>query len=156
MDQESLGIAAEAAAVGVDGRARFNRFVRQPGLIEAFLQDQLDGFVAWIAEVIRATAGRLQARCAELLGEAQHALYGAQLDENPIAKERVNKRVAGRPDALRFSQAPLGVVHLPGLCCWRHVIGHSDTRSWRSLADMRCRQFVLVVELHHGGGRLEP
>jgi hypothetical protein len=31
--------------------------------------------------VIRATAGRLQARRAELLGEAQHALYGAQLDE---------------------------------------------------------------------------
>ncbi len=39
----------------------------------------------------------------ELLGEAQHALDGAQLDENLIAEERVNKRVAGRPNTLRFS-----------------------------------------------------
>lgn len=81
MDQEGLGITAEAAAVGISGRARFNGFGRQPALVETFLQDQLDGFVAWRAEVIRATAGRLQARRAELLGEAQHALYGAQLDE---------------------------------------------------------------------------
>lgn len=88
--------------MGVGGRARFNGFGRQPGLIEAFLQDQLDGFVAWRAEVIRATAGRLQARRAKLLGEAQHALYGAQLDENLIAEERANKRIAGRPDTLRF------------------------------------------------------
>ncbi|MCP3720999.1 hypothetical protein [Paraburkholderia sp. CNPSo 3281] len=51
--------------------------------------------------MIRATAGRFQARRADLLGGAQHALYDTQLDENLIAEECVNQRVAGRPDTLR-------------------------------------------------------
>ena len=33
---------------------------------------------------------------------------------------------------------------------------HRATRSRHSLADMRCTEFVLVVELHLGGGCLEP
>lgn len=56
IDQEGLGIATEAAAVGGGGRARFNGFGRQPALVESFLQGQLDGFIAWRAEMVRATA----------------------------------------------------------------------------------------------------
>jgi haloacid dehalogenase-like hydrolase len=95
-----------------------------------------------------------------------HWAVGAGFDpvlatELEFRGERVSGHLAspncwGPEKVRRLSQAPLGVVQLPGLCGWRHVIGHRATRSWRSLADMPCRQFVLVVKLHHGGGRLKP
>ena len=73
-------------------------------------QDGLDGAVVGRAVVERPGAGGLESSGGERLGQAQHALGGAQLLEDAIGEQLGNELLAARADPPGLLQAPATVM----------------------------------------------
>ncbi len=121
MKKQCLGVAAEAATLGVGSGQRADRgrwFEVQP-----LGQDLLDRAVVGRAEVVGPPAGVFQQFIAVLLCKPQQALDSTQLDQNSIAEQHAYQGGTGRTDALGLAQAPLDIVQLPSLCLGWQMVG---------------------------------
>lgn len=155
MDEQGLRIAAEAAAFGISGSQRVESR-HQRLLVQPLLEDDLHRPVGRRAEMVGPPAGGLQSGIAKGLGQAQHALHRPQPDQHRIGEQRLHQGMAGRPDALRLLEAPLGVLEIPEGRLRRQMVRHRGTRARPGLPHVGGDQLVRLVEAHHRVGRLQP
>ena len=155
MSEQGLRITAETPALGI-GMGQLIEGWQFGLLIQAFLQDRLDGPQGRRLEVQRPSAGGFQPPGAIGLGQAQQALHRPQLDQHSVGKQGPHQGQAVGAHILRPCQAPLGILQVPGQRLRRQMVHRGGTAARCKTPDVGGHQFMLTVEPHRIARGLEP
>lgn len=113
-------------------------------------QDALDGAVGRVADRDRLGAGQLEPRGAVLIGQAEHALGGAQPEQRVLPEEFSDHR-DGCPADLGGAGATPGRSPHGERDLLRRVVRHISGLAGRA-ATMSGDQLPTIEDLHHRGG----
>jgi hypothetical protein len=140
-------VSAEATGTGIGpAQGLDERF--QPLVIESFFQDGLYGSIPGTIESEGAETGGFETYRPIFFGQRDDSLSGAQVIQNMVFKEALQKDEAVRTDFFSLPETPLRITHLVGDGFRRQMFVHGGTGSWPTESWMDGNQFVLIKDLH--------
>ena len=117
-------------------------------LVEAVLEDLLDGAIGGRAEVQRPATRRIQSATAVLIGQSQESLDRTQMIQHAMREEAFDHSEAGGARQPGLGQAPLRIAHEIRLSVRRDVIFHRRLATVLEQAWMNRHQVVLLINAH--------